>query len=389
MKHEKQNSKNEFSINKINRIISKINKTGLILIIACYVGILSFALSMIGTDISYIPEPNYEHVLYDKEISPQITLVGVREFDEDHGHAHTKYSISVSIAGRHIDEKDPKYKISSFSMSATTKTNLTDTAPSGKHFFTEHTQYNTPITHTYTMDSSDKNINPATFYIRLQYEKENVTKISTFKENVFLAPTADDIDRMNDWYNANIEKSPSAANIKFADDSNPVGVFEVQNYMEYEDGKATGIYKGGVRISINEDVKDNFHVDMQSWIVTESGEYLPFIGVYNYTGPSKKFTNSLKDINEKLNPEFIVAKIVYRDQTNQKEYISYFKQDIQKIKGTFSTNQEVGVDSGAPVKNLRGLYIGLTIVSAFALGVAIVGGCYIYLKQSEKKNLKK
>ena len=96
MKKENNNQKTEFSINKINRIISKINKSGLILIVVVYIVILSLALGMVGKDISYVNEPNYEHVFYNKEISPQITIVGVRDFDDDHGHAHTKYSLSVN-----------------------------------------------------------------------------------------------------------------------------------------------------------------------------------------------------------------------------------------------------------------------------------------------------
>ena len=74
---------------------------------------------------------------------------------------------------------------------------------------------------------------------------------------------------------------------------------------------------------------------MQSWIVTEDGEYLPFIGVYNYTGVSKRFSNSGREIDERLKPEYIAVKVVYRDETNKQEYVSYLKQDITKIKGTF------------------------------------------------------
>ena len=193
MKKENKIQKTEFSITKINRIISKINKTGLILIVAVYVAILSFALSTVGKDISYINEPNYEHQFYNKEISPQITIVGVRDFDDDHGHAHAKYSVSVNVAGRQIDSKDPNYKISSFRMFANTKTELIDKNLSGTHYFTEHTTYSTPITHSFTMDNGDHDAgHPSTFYVRLQYDKDGTEKITTFKEDVFLQPTSDD-----------------------------------------------------------------------------------------------------------------------------------------------------------------------------------------------------
>lgn len=391
MKKENNNQKTEFSINKINRIISKINKSGLILIVVVYIVILSLALGMVGKDISYVNEPNYEHVFYNKEISPQITIVGVRDFDDDHGHAHTKYSLSVNVAGRLIDGKDPNYKINSFRMFASTKSDITDAKPSSTYYFTEHTTYSTPVTHTFTVDSSDAGVHPSTFYVRLQYD--NKDKPATFKEDVFLQPTADDIDGMDDWYHLNTEKSPSAANIlAFNDQTAPVGVMEVQAYKETDDeDKYTGKYLAGVRLTVNDKINEKFHIDMQSWIVTEDGEYLPFIGVYNYTGVSKRFSNSGREIDERLKPEYIAVKVVYRDETNKQEYVSYLKQDITKIKGTFSSNQEVGADkdAGTVTDNNRGLYVGLIIGSVVALSVVVIACSYAYVEQQEKKKLKK
>lgn len=387
MKKENKTQKTEFSIGKINRIISKINKTGLIVIIACYILILSFALSLVGKDISYISEPDYEHQFYNTEITPQITLTGVYNFEDGHDHVHTKYNVNVNIAGRHVDSKDPNYKISSFRMFSTVKASLGAEKPNSTYYFTEHTTYTTPITHTYTIDSSEEGKHPSTFYVRLQYEDNDVTKIETFKENVFLVPSSDDIDGMDEWYNLNTDTAPSAANILGIKDLNsPVGIFEAQSYKETEDGKETGIYKAGVRITLNDTVASKFHVDMQSWVLTKSGEYLPFVGVYNYTGPSKKFTKSLIDINEDLEPEFIVAKVVFRDENNKTEYVSYFKQEIKKINSSFVTNQQPGldVDAGTITKNDRGLYIALTIIASVVLVGAVVAGSYLFLKKKEK-----
>ena len=171
MKKDIKDTKTEFSIGKINRIIGKINKTGLILIVLCYIGILAFALSMIGKDISYVVEPNYEHQYYNNEISPQISLVGVRDFSE--GKESLKYSVSVNIAGRLVNNLDPKYKISSFRMFASTKGDVVDQVPNDTYYFTEHNTYSTPITHTYTINNSEVSQHPSTFYVRLEYEKGN------------------------------------------------------------------------------------------------------------------------------------------------------------------------------------------------------------------------
>lgn len=77
MKQDTNTNKKDFSISKINRIISKMNKTSIILLVVAYIAILGFILSTIGKDINYIDEPNYEHIFYHNEITPQISLVGV------------------------------------------------------------------------------------------------------------------------------------------------------------------------------------------------------------------------------------------------------------------------------------------------------------------------
>ena len=160
------------------------------------------------------------------------------------------------------------------------------------------------------------------------------------------------------------------------------------NYKEKdEDNKETGKYLAGVRITVDEKNNEKFHIDMQSWVVTADEEYIPFIGVYNYTGPSKRFTNSGKEIDERVNPQYIVVKVVYRDETNKTEYASYIKQDISLVKGTFSTNQEVGVngDAGNQVDSNRELFLAITIATVLSLALAVACISYSYTKKNLKK----
>lgn len=387
MKNNKGNK--EFSITSINRIISNVNKTGLIIIIACYVLILILALNVIGKDISYTYEPNYAHQYYNDEINPQITLVGVYDVDSEDRSYTTKYSISVNIAGRKVDSKDPNYKISSFKMFSSTKKELSSNKVDNTYYFTEHSTYSTPITHTFTLDSSSDKQHPSQFYVRLQYEKGDTTKVETFKEEVFLQPTSDDIDGMNAWYDENKSTAGlSSAKIygvnSQASDAS-VGKLEAQCYMETKDGKQTGTYKAGLRISLNDNAKDKFHVDMQSWVVTSKGEYLPFVGVYSYTGSSKQFTKSLLDLDSNLKPEYIVAKVVYRDTDNKTEYVSYFKQNIDEIESSFGSTQTPG-DAGNYIKNNKELYMGIAVVAGVVLVGVVISCSYVFVKKSKKEN---
>ena len=383
MKQDTNTNKNDFSISKINRIISKMNKTSIILLVVAYIAILGIILSTIGKDINYIDEPNYEHVFYHNEITPQISLVGVRSETDDV--MNLRYNVRVNIAGRLIDNTDPEYKISSFRMFASTKAKLTDKNPNNTYYFTEQTKYSTTVTHSYTIDNSEKGQHPSSFYVRLQYVNNGETKLATFKEEVFLTPSTQDIQGMENWYQNNVDSKPSATAITGIKDSNKtLGNFQVMAYEEKDDtGKNTGIIKSGVKITLTDKDISKFHIDMQSWIVTESGEYLPFIGVYNYTGYSKKYTNSTSDINMKLKPKYIAAKIVYKDQNNLEENTCYFMQEISDLKETFPTDPVLGVDAGVTTNNNRVLYISIAVVGSFAFAVLVVGTVYIIIKKKE------
>ena len=387
MKKEKNNQKTEFSIAKINNIIGKMNKTSLVLIVICYVGVLLFALNMIKSDFVYLNEPNYEHQVYNEEISPQISIVGLRTFDENDEQT-LKYSISVNVSARYdAGGTDPKYKITNFRMFASTKAKLTDDNPNSTYYFTEHTTFSTPITHTFTVDNEYKGQHPSTFYVRLQYETNNGTNIETFKENVFVLPTEQEKSLMSEWFNNNYEegKKISAININASKSENPVGILEFQVRKSTDEDKK-GIYDTGLRIRITDTNVEKFHIDMQSWIVTKNGDYLPFIGVYNYTGPSLRYTNTYREVDERLNPEYIVAKIVYRDKnTNKIEEVSYFKQKFTNINETFSTNVETGDDSGDVISSNKGIFTAVAIVSSVAILSVTVAVSYVVLKKKEDK----
>lgn len=396
MKKE-NNKKINFSISKINNIISKLNRTGIILIVVCYIILLMFVLSTIGKDISYIVEQNYEHVYYDDEISPQLVIKGLRTYNEENEQT-LKYEISVNIAGRLVDGTDPKYKISNFRMSSSTVSRLTDEKPNSTYYFTEHTTYSTPVNHSFTVDNSDKGQHPSSMYVRLQYVDGNKTKVSTFKEDIFVQPTEADILNMNNWYdeNNNIDENnpennvtPSVTMISGCNDiSKQIGIFEVSNYMEEVEGKETGIYKTNFRIRITDSEVSKFHIDAQAWVVNEAGEYLPFFGIYNYTGYSKTYRSSSVNLNSKVKPVYIVAKVNYRDDANKTFNTSYFKQDIKNIRQTFATNPEIGVTPQIDASESRLMNTIITISATLGATLVLVGGIYIYNKQKQKKQNK-
>ena len=68
-----------------------------------------------------------------------------------------------------------------------------------------------------------------------------------------------------------------------------MGTFEVA--VSKKADSETNDNKVSIRIKIKNQSSKKFHIDVQTWIVTEKDEYLPLIGGYNYTSQVSMFTS--------------------------------------------------------------------------------------------------
>ena len=374
-------SKKEFSLSTINSAIGKLNKTTLLLIIIVYIVILSILLSFVGKNISYINEPSYEHVTYNDEITPQITIVGKRTLNSDNS-VSLKYNINAYITSRYVDGVAEKLSITNFRMFAITNKSLTSDEKKSNYYFTEQSGYNTPVTHTYTISNTDEEQHPSTMYVRLSYKKDGEQKIATFKEPIMLQPTSSDKSIMQQWYELNKEKTEidasgvektveakSAVNIYGSSDSETsLGTFEIASAKKVD--SETDVKKVSVRIKIKDQASKKFHIDMQTWLVTESGEYLPLIGGYNYTSQVSMFTSDV-EVPTKLKVKYIAMKLVYKDQNNTTEKATYLMQDYSKIKEALSTNPDASEDSDLKAETNKTL-VTIIVILGTVIIVAIV-----------------
>ncbi|MCK9536412.1 MAG: hypothetical protein M0R05_02290 [Bacilli bacterium] len=83
-------------------------------------------------------------------------------------------------------------------------------------------------------------------------------------------------------------------------------------------------YKSNFKISFNEEkISTPFHINLQSWIITENGKAFPFLGLYNYRTP-KDFTPGVEtDVFKYVNPEYIYLKLEYTGNKQQTRYLYY------------------------------------------------------------------
>lgn len=365
---------------RLNDKIAKLNKTTMILILAAYALVLGLLYTVVSRSKTYITIPNYSHVYFNENINPQISIIAIRNFDDD-GNEKLKYTVSVSIYGR-INESstsDPGYAINEFKMSATTTEELNSIDVDSMYYFTEQSSYSTPTTHSYTIDNSTIKQHPLGFYTLLEYKKAGVSYIDTFKEDVFLQPLASEKALMDAYYDANKDVENTSINITDKE-GNKIGNLQIVA----RDGDNE--YLGSLKITMDTlNYQSRHHIDMQTWVETQGGEYLPYVGVYGYSSQKSNYTQNGRSISKNINPKYVCAKLVYYfGPDDYKEF--YFKQDITKLGQAFSSNPLVGDgDNEVPEKNNTWKYVLIGAAIGVVAAVAVVGTVVLVIKKKESK----
>ena len=123
---------------------------------------------------------------------------------------------------------------------------------------------------------------------------------------------------------------------------------------------------------------------MQSWILTEDGKYLPFIGVYSYSQQKTNYSQTGINVYKQLKPEYIVAKLrYYFNENDYQDY--YFKQSFDKLPSSFQSSPNAA-DEIEDTKTFRkDLVIGISIGAAVLVCAIIVTFVVVYNKKKKNK----
>lgn len=367
---------------KLNNNIRKLSQTTLIIILALYAALLGGIYALVSSTKTYLVMPEYEHTYWNEYVNPQVTLIGRRTFDDD-DNMTLKYSLNVSVYGRisSTSTTDPGYALKDFKMSAATTSSVTSKNPDNMYYFTEYTTYTTPTTHYYTLDNSSANQHPLTLYTMIQYKKAGNSAIATYKEDIFLYPESQDIAKVDEYFSTTGASDAVSRNIKGSDGSQIANIqFIATSQEEY--------YSTGVKITMqNLGYSYKHHIDMQSWILTTDGKYLPFIGVYSYTQQKTNFSQSGISVYKKLNPEYIVSKLRY--YTSETEYTDYyFKQAFDKLPSSFQSTPSVADETiEDEVSNKVAIKIAIICAICIVIIALIITSVLLYKKKESKKNL--
>lgn len=328
-KNKKTENKKNFFNTGLNKYISKMSKLSLMLIVFIFVGlwVVAFQLVKNKTDV-YLITPAYQHSFYEDDISSSASVIAIRTYDEN-DEEKLVYRIIINNEGRLVEGKDPKYRITSCRSSAGLVEKINETDVKDMQYFSEQSA-STPISHYFTINSTEAS-HPKYIYERIQYKKGSEDKVFSYKEEIELQPTTNDIEKFDIAYN-NVGDA-TLMNIK----ENDIKIGSLQLKSLYADDYDR--YNCGLRVILN-DRNIKFHIDVQSWIINEDGEYLPFIGVYNYNSQSSTLSLNNYYIYPQTKAKYLCAKITYYSDNSENGIVMYYKQDFNKLATTFSTTAE-------------------------------------------------
>jgi len=308
-------------LSSLNNYIIKLSKTGFVALIGIYIILLFVLLAIISPKNDYIIIPPYEHVEYAETVNPQIEVLSNRTYNESTGNVDLTYRIIARLTGRYIDGTDPRYELERLQMSASTTTNR-------MHYFNERTSssltnFRTPRSDSFSMSNREYENEPKQIFMNVEYfdKEENLHK-ETFREDIF---------ELN-------KKRQFNQNRKIAHNDGTEEITDVE--LQIIAVKNEDDYEMNIRIIV-QDKSKKYHVDMQTWIVTEDGDTLPFAGVYNYSDERTSYTLSNRaSMNERrvvseLKPKQIYAKLVYYVVGEEPQTIQYYE-EFANLKENFS-----------------------------------------------------
>ena len=144
-----------------------------------------------------------------------------------------------------------------------------------------------------------------------------------------------DINDGNETVHKTLSLSEKALNLKkselndrkFQTSPKLPGILEVK-FIFTDDGATIPQYDTNIQITFDE--KTPYHLNFQSWIVTEGKEIFPFIGVYNYCTPEPLKPAYETSVFKFVKPKTIYMKLDYTDENNVLTPF-YYKVDVATL----------------------------------------------------------
>lgn len=287
-------------ITKLNKTLLKINRPTLVGIILVYAVILILIFIVLFPKQSFFVVPNYPHHTNYNDINLELRINPTRSVEDD-GKIKTTYGITAALDALEKDNVTPKYKFENFQMSTLLESEK-------MYYFTEKNTGETPIAHHYSLDSTTAIQTPQDFFVRIKYlDQDEEEQTLTFKENML------DMGSKNRYSKYNI----------ITDEEKHSGIDrKTQVRIDFYGSRVENDFVLRSQIEVV-DISKPFHLDMQSWIISDSGEVYLATGVYGFSRRNYYVPPTPHLIDVKLRPEYIYSKVVYYEEGKEPQSILY------------------------------------------------------------------
>ena len=287
---------------------NKINLITLLFVIITYGVVLLLLAQVITPELDYVIELNYPKATYNNEINPYVfvrgTAVNVSE-DEDIKDLKTQYRVIAYINA--IAPALPSNIFYSYS--------ALDNGGMMNYFFESSRPGKTlPVFHQVVASSEYPSGDRYTkYFVKVSYDLTVGTEVT--RKTLELSEEALHLKKSE----LNDRKFQSSAILE--------GILEVK-FTFNDDGPSTPQYDTNIDIMF--DSTSPYHVNLQSWIVTEDGKIFPYLGIYNYCTPKDLDPWYETSVYKFIKPKTIYLKLEYTDQNNLVTPF-YYKVDVNTL----------------------------------------------------------
>ncbi len=287
---------------------NKINLITLLLAVILYGAILLSVAKVITPELDYVIELNYPEGTYHNEINPYVFVRGTAmNTSQEEGKTILRPQYRVIAYINAISQVAPKNVF--YAYSAMDSTGM-------MNYFFESTRpgKTLPVFHQVVASSEYAGGDVyEKYFVKVKYDVVEGTQTITKQLEISEQALQLSKKELND--------------AKFTASNTIEGILSV-DFTFTDDGASAVQYD--TNIDIDFEVTTPFHVNLQSWIVSESGEIFPYLGIYNYCTPKDLDPWYETSVYKYSKPKTIYVKLEYTDADNQMTPL-FYKVDINTL----------------------------------------------------------
>lgn len=321
----------------ITKLLGKFNVATLAIFTVVYIGCVVLILMAVSPKYSYTIEPNYEHDIEYYELSNTYQIIYRRTLYN--GEVEESYATRTALSSRMSaeDKSDANLSIIFYQGEFLQEDGQ-------EYYYNEVTNTTTSWARTSSFGEGHK---PVSFYGKVKYiDKENNTKVKTFKEKMLEAP-------------ASIKEYNGGNKITIDDVTFTYQVICTKNDKDYD-----------VNMKMVSTTSNPFHIDIQTWLEDENGNLLPFVGMYGHNKNAWSVSNE-KVISQLRAIRIVCEAIIYYDGET---YEINYKEKLENLNQSYSEFEDIEVTKEVVKENNVNKIIAFISLGCF---VAVVGAVII------------